>query len=210
MRVYCSECQTSFTELPDDANLSPNFKFTCKDCHRPDNRVQGLSTQFDPRFDRAGTPDGTAAKRPGPEEILREEFAHGGFQIDRKTPKPMKPGPEWSRSDAFLRELLTERSREEMGKALALIVGRWRRGLTFRELAEETHQSEEAVRKKLSGFRTEGDALWEKKERAAAKSERNRQLSVRANELFAQGLTVRQVADILKCSVGRASELKAA
>jgi hypothetical protein len=142
--------------------------------------------------------------------MLREEFARGSFQIDRKSPKPMKPGPLWSRSDNFLRELLADRTREEMGRALLLIAGRWRRGLTFRELAEETHQTEEVVRKNLSAFRTVGNALWEKKQRAEAKHERNRQLSARANELFDQGLSVRQVAGILKCSVGRASQLKAA
>ena len=205
MRVYCFTCQTNFTELPDDAKLSPDSRFTCKGCLRVDNRVHGLNVAHYPRLDRSGMPEGTTARPP-----RREEFLPDGFQLDRKSPKPMKPGPEWSYSDAFLREMLADRSDDEMGRALVVMVGRWRQQRTFEELAEETHQPPADVRKVLSGFRTEGNALWEKKQRAAVKAERNSQLSVRASELFGQGLTVRQVAAILKCSVGRASELKAA
>ena len=205
MKVYCSTCQTNFTTLPDDAALSSNFKFTCKVCSRPDNRVQGLNVAHDPRLDRSSMPEGTTVRPP-----RRQEFLPDGFQYDRKVPKPMKRGPEWSFSDTFLAELLAERSDDEKGRALAVILGRWRKQMTFEELAEETHQPPTDVRKALSVFRTEGDALWEKKQRAAAKAERNRQLSARAGELFARGHSVREVARILKCSVGRASELKAA
>ncbi len=210
MKVFCASCQTNFTELPDDARLSAEFRFTCKACSRPDNRVQGLNVAHDPRLDRAGAPEGTALRRPQAEDISREEFVREGFQIDRKSPKPMKPGPEWSRSDTFLRELLADRTDEEKGRALVLIVGRWRMQKTFQALAEETNQPEADARRAISVFRTQGDRLWERKQRADAKQEKNRQLSARASALFDQGLTVRQVASILKCSVGRASELKAA
>jgi len=209
-KIHCADCGINSTELPDDAALSPDFKFTCKECYGPDNRVQGLTVAHDPRLERAGTPEGTAASRPRPEQIAHEEFVRAGFHLDSRTPKAMKPGPDWCYSDAFLRELLIDRTREEMGRALVVIVGRWRRGLTFKELAEETNQPPAEVRKGLSVFRTEGNALWEKHQRAEAKAERNRQLSVRAHELFALGLSVRQVAEILKCSVGRASELRQA
>ena len=205
MRVYCVTCQANFTELPDDASLSPDFKFTCKVCSRPDNRVQGLNVAHDPRLDHSGLPEGTKVRPPRREEIIPK-----GFQLDRHAPKPMKPGPIWSRSDEFLQELVADRSGEEKERALAVMRGRWRRSLTFDEIAGETNQSPGDVRKMLSAFRTEGNKLWERKERAEAKQEKNRQLSARAGELFGQGLTVRQVAAILKCSVGRASELKVA
>ena len=200
-KVFCSTCTTNFTEVAADAALAPDFKFTCKDCLPCDNHVRGFDIAHDPRLDRLRMPDGTARR---PREFLT------GFQIDRKTLKTMKPGPEWSRSDAFLRELLADRTDDEKGQALVLLIGRWRQCKTFRELAEETFLSVEDVRKALSALRREGNALWGKKCRAAAKAERNRQLSLRAQELFARDLTVRQVAGILKCSVGLASELQRA
>ncbi|SRR5216684_197838 len=204
MKIYCGTCQTNFTELP-DAALSPDFKFTCKVCSRPDNRVQGLSVAHDPRLDHSTLPEGTTARPPRREEVIPK-----GFQLDRQAPKPMKAGPVWSRSDEFLRELVAGRSAEEKERALVVMHGRWRRGFTFGELATATGLPVEEVRKQLSVLRTEGNKLWESKERADAKQEKNRQLSARAWELFDQGLTVRQVAAILKCSVGRASELKVA
>jgi len=149
-------------------------------------------------------PEGTTARPPRREEVIPK-----GFQLDRHAPKPMKPGPQWSRSDDFLRELVADRG-EGKERALVVMQGRWRRGFTFGELATATGLPVEEVRKQLSVLRTEGNQLWERKERAAAKQEKNRQLSARAGALFGQGLTVRQVAAILKTSVGRASELKAA
>ena len=139
-----------------------------------------------------------------------EECLPDGFHIDRKTPKPMKSGPEWGFSDVFLREMLADRTREEIGRALVLMVGRWRMQKTFQELAEETNQPEPDVRKALSVLRTEGNALWEKNQRAAIKAEKNAQLSARAKELFGWGHSVREVAAIMDCSVGYASELRRA
>ena len=139
-----------------------------------------------------------------------KECLPAGFHIDRKTPKCVKSVPEWSFSDAFLREMLADRTREEMGRALVLMVGRWRMQKTFPELAEETNQTEQDVRKALSVFRTEGNALWEKNQRAAIKAEKNAQLSARARELFGRGHSVREVAKIMACSVGYASELRRA
>jgi hypothetical protein len=145
MKVYCTTCRTNFTELPDDMKLAADFCFTCRKCCAPDNRIQGLNIAHDPRLDRAVAPEGTATRGPRPEEISREEFVREGFQIDRKAPKPMKPGPEWSRSDVFLREMLADRSDEEKGKALVLILGRWRMQKTFQELSEETNLPEADV-----------------------------------------------------------------
>jgi len=205
VKIYCASCETSCTELPDDTKLSPDFHFTCKDCHGPDHRVRGLSIAHDPRLDHSSLPEGTTARPPRREEVIPK-----GYQLDRHAPKPMKSGPIWSRSDEFLQELVADRSGEEKERALVTMRGRWRRSLTFDEIAGETNQSPGDVRKMLSVFRTKGNQLWERKERAAAKHERNRLLSARAGELFGQGLTVRQVSAILKCSVGRASELRAA
>lgn len=196
-RVYCSTCAANFTEIAGDAALSPNFRFTCKECYPRDNRVRGLDTAHDPRLGRD-----PLIGRPAPQ--FSDE---GGFHIDRKSPKRMKPGPEWSRSDAFLRELLADRTDEEKGEALLVLIGRWRQQETFEEIAGEVGISEPAVRAALSALRKEGNALWAKKQRAAAKAERNRQLSLRAQELFGRGLSVRQVAKIMRCSVGYASEL---
>jgi hypothetical protein len=210
MRVHCTGCQTNFTELPDDAILSPDFKFTCKDCYGPDNRVQGLGIAHDPRLDRAGTPDGTAARRPRPEEISQEEFVREGFQLDRKEPKPIKPGPTWSRSDAFLSKLVSDLGEKERQQALVVMHGRWRRGFTFWELATATGLLVAEVRALLSVLRTKGDAVMEKRERAEAKFKKNGELSVRAKELFERGLTTREVAAIMECSLGYASELRRA
>jgi hypothetical protein len=203
-RVYCSSCGANFTEIAAGTVLSPDFRFMCKGCLPRDNRVRGFDVAHDPRLDWSRMPEGTTG-RP-----RRGEFLPDGFQLDRKTPKPMKPGPEWSRSDAFLRELLADRTDDEKGKALVLLIGRWRQCKTFQELADETSLSVEDAHKALSALRREGNALWKKKRRATAKAERNRQLSLRAKELFARDLTVRQVAGILKCSVGLASELRRA
>jgi len=106
--------------------------------------------------------------------------------------------------------MLANRTREEMGKALVVMLGRWWMQKSFSELAKETHQSVEDVRKALSVLRAQGNALWEKRQRAEGKATRNAQLSSRAKELFADGLTVRQVARIMHCSVGYASELRRA
>ena len=209
-KIYCSSCTTNFTEIPADAALAPDFRFVCRQCYTPDNRVVGLGTAHDPRLDRAGTPEGTAARRPRPEEISHEEFVRAGFHLDGRTPKPMKPGPEWSRSNEFLRELLADRTDEEKGKALVLIVGRWRQSKTFQELAAELSLLPEDVRKNLSAFRTEGDRLWAKKQRAAAKAEKNAQVSARAKALSERGLTVREVAEIMGLSIGFISELQRA
>ncbi len=210
MRVHCVVCQINFTQLPDDASLSPDFKFTCKDCYTPDNRVKGLSTQFDPRLDRACTPEGTAARRPRPEEVSREELVREGFQPDRKAPKPIKPGPDWSRSDAFLSNLVSDLGEKERQHALVVMHGRWRRGFTFWELATATGLPVEDVRALLSVLRTKGDAVMEKRERADAKAKKNGELSVKVRELSERGLTVREIARLMGISIGFVSELRAA
>jgi hypothetical protein len=122
----------------------------------------------------------------------------------------MKPGPEWCGSNAFLRELLADRSDEEKGQALVVMVGRWRHQKTFMELAVEAGRSVADARKALSVLRMEGDAVWARKQRVAAKAAKNAQLTARAKELFARELTVREVAEIVGVSVGLASELRRA
>ncbi len=231
-KVYCSTCAVNFTEIATDAVLSPDFRFACKDCLPRDKPVQGLDTSHDPRLGhdpligRSGwRPSASLSPQFSDEENHNNEevdtdsqetetsnwyFIPDGFHLDRKAPKRMKPGPEWSRSDAFLREMLADRTDEEKAKALLVLIGRWRQQETFEEIAAKVGMSEPAVRAVLAELRREGDALWKKKQRAAAKAERSRQLSLRAHELFARDLTVRQVAGILKCSVGLASELRQA
>ena len=44
MRVYCTGCQTNFTELPDDAKLAPDFRFTCRHCCSDRSMLEGMST----------------------------------------------------------------------------------------------------------------------------------------------------------------------
>jgi hypothetical protein len=141
---------------------------------------------------------------------LREEFARGGFQIDRKTPKAMKPGPEWSRSDAFLHNLVADLGDKERVQALVVMFGRWRRGFTFEELATATNLPAAEVRALLSVLRTQGNAVMEKRQRADAKLKKHGELAVRAKELFGRGHSVREVAQIMDCSVGYASELRRA
>src|SRR5882762_452335 len=141
VKIYCASCETSCTELPDDTKLSPDFHFTCKDCHGPDHRVRGLSIAHDPRLDHSSLPEGTTARPPRREEVIPK-----GYQLDRHAPKPMKSGPIWSRSDEFLQELVADRSGEEKERALVTMRGRWRRSLTFDEIAGETNQSPGDVR----------------------------------------------------------------
>jgi hypothetical protein len=193
-KIYCYTCEISFVELPADVALAPDCAFTCRGCYAADDRVKGFNVAHDPRLGRNSN---------NPKLVLPSGF----HQV--KPPKPIK-GPTWSYSDEFLRELVTDRSDEEKGKALVLVIGRWRQWKTIAELAVETRQSVDDARSALSALRREGNALWEKKQRAAVKAERNRQLSLRAQELFARDLTVRQVAGILKVSVGLASELRQA
>jgi hypothetical protein len=190
-QVYCSQCGGNAIEPSDDAPLSPNFKFICKDCYRPDNRVKGFIAH-DPRLRTSG-------KRP--RDVQLRDCIENGLQLDRKSPKPIR-GPEWAYSDVFLRELLSGRSEEEKGRALSLICGRWREHKTFEELGGED------ARKALSVLRTQGNALWAKNKREEAKARKRAVLSARAKGLFDRDLTVRQVADILDCSVGYASELR--
>ena len=205
MKIYCASCETSCTELPDDTKLSPDFHFTCKDCHGPDHRVRGLSIAHDPRLDHSSLPEGTTARPPRREEVIPK-----GFQLDRKAPKPIKPGPTWSNSDAFLSNLVAGLSDKEREQALVVMHGRWRRGFTFEELATATGLPVKEVRALLSVLRTVGNAVMEKRERAEEKFMKKAGMSVKAKELFERGLTTRQVAAILECSVGYASELRRA
>ena len=204
MRVYCATCKTNFTVLPDDARLSAEFRFICRACHRPDNQTQ-LNVAFDPRLDRAGLPEGTTIRPP-----RREQPIPDGFHLDQRAPKPMKPGPVWSRSDAFLDNLVSDLDEKDRVQALVVMHGRWRRGFTFEELATATGLPVTEVRALLSVLRTQGNAVWEKRAREDAKFKKRGELSIKARELSNRGHTVREIAQKMGVSIGFVSELRRA
>jgi hypothetical protein len=43
MKVYCASCTINSTELPDDAALSPKFRFTCKNCTQGSSMLNGMT-----------------------------------------------------------------------------------------------------------------------------------------------------------------------
>lgn len=219
MKIACSKCGRNPTELPDDVQLAAAFAFKCRECCLPGTAkgARRLDIAHDPFFPRAHRPDDTPSLRPRPaeqEKLSWQEFVQAGFQFDRKTPKPIKPGPEWAYSDSFLLDVAI---RAKIKNGMAIMRGRWRQKKTFREIAEQLGMVSEdmtveevvkEVRKAISVFRTMGNRLWAKKQRAEAKAKKIVYLSARAGDLAERGHSVRQIARIMGCSVGYASELR--
>lgn len=192
MTVYCTKCRRNTTELPDGTQLAPDFAYKCRECCPATRVPAGLDAQ--PKKNGIHVPE-TGERLPA------------GFQLDRKTPKPMKRPPEWAYDDAFILEVA---NRAKIRNGLAILRLRWRQEKTFGEIAAQVSMTVDEVRKALSVSRTLGNRLWEQKQRAEAKAREKAHLSARVKERLGRGLSVREVARIMDISTGYASELRRA
>lgn len=190
--VYCTKCKRNTIELPNGTQLAPGFAFRCRECCPAARIPVGLDAQ---------------PKKKGIRVAETGERLGAGFQLDRKTPKPIKPGPEWANSDGFLLEVTI---RAKIRKGSAIMRARWREQKTFQEIAEQVGLTVEEVRKAISVLRTLGNRLWERKQRAEVKAKKIAYLSARAKALAENGHSVRQIARIMDISIGYVSELRRA